>query len=217
MWLLLLSFLFPCAKVGQLNLNMDKRNLYESNLRIPLLVKGPRIAPGSHFDFPATNVDLSPTFLDMGGVTDLSDVSIDGRSFLSLLPHHNANAIDAKAKAKAKAVAARWRDNTFVEYYYVGIEGKCNMSPIEEEDNNFIAVRHFAAAGSKYGEFVYAEFQNGSDGNIAFDKTNTFEAYNLTADPWQLNNIYEDLSDPVKAELHQQVHTWLTCKGSYCP
>ena len=34
-------------QLGQLNLNWDKRNVYESNIRIHLLVRGPGIGAGS--------------------------------------------------------------------------------------------------------------------------------------------------------------------------
>ena len=38
--------------------------------------------------------------------------------------------------------AATWRDNVFVEYYFVGINEKCGQQhPIEAIDNNFIALR----------------------------------------------------------------------------
>ena len=51
--------------LGELNLNWDKRNVYDFDTRIHLLVKGPGIVPGSSVDFLASNVDLAPTFLSL--------------------------------------------------------------------------------------------------------------------------------------------------------
>ena len=42
----------------------------------------------------------------------------------------------------AASVRSSWRDTHFIEYYYIGIGGYCGMlEPIEQPDNNFIAIR----------------------------------------------------------------------------
>ena len=47
----------------------DKRALYEESLRVPLLVRYPRLFPkGLVVDELALNIDLAPTFLDLAGV-----------------------------------------------------------------------------------------------------------------------------------------------------
>lgn len=70
-------------QLGQLNLNWDKRNVYEMDVRVHFLIRGPGIAPNSTFDFPATNVDLAPTLLGMAGLDP--PAGMDGKSFLPLL------------------------------------------------------------------------------------------------------------------------------------
>ena len=155
--------------MGQLNLNWDKRNVYEANIRIHLLVKGPDVTPGASFSIPATNVDLAPTILALAGVTDLSDAAIDGKSFANHIPgkkaiskyvHNDDNrpALNPPTN-RSSAFDEPWRDHVFIEYYYVGLRSHCGMTPIELDDNNFIAVRHFADAGSEFGDFLYVEFQ----------------------------------------------------------
>lgn len=96
---------------GQFSLPIDKRQLYEFDIRIPLMVRGPGIKPNqtlkvrnnlmntqtsqhvicnlSLFSFfksllqaPVLNIDLAPTILDISGV-DLSTVNVDGQSFLA--------------------------------------------------------------------------------------------------------------------------------------
>src|SRR4029453_13363793 len=43
----------------------DKRFMYEPSLRMPFLVRWPAvIAPGTHSDAMALNVDFAPTFLE---------------------------------------------------------------------------------------------------------------------------------------------------------
>jgi arylsulfatase A-like enzyme len=66
----------------------DKRRAYEEGLRIPLLMRYPRlIAPGARPAGMALNIDLAPTFLELAGVRPPSD--IDGRSLMPLLKGGN--------------------------------------------------------------------------------------------------------------------------------
>ena len=47
----------------------DKRSLYEESLRIPMLVRYPRLfGKGQVVDEMVLNIDLAPTFLDLAGV-----------------------------------------------------------------------------------------------------------------------------------------------------
>jgi arylsulfatase A-like enzyme len=52
-----------------LDLEIDfNRQVYDFDTRIHLLIKGPGIAPGSSFDFLASNVDLAPTMLSLADI-----------------------------------------------------------------------------------------------------------------------------------------------------
>ena len=49
----------------EIDFNMQ---VYDFDTRIHLLIKGPGIAPGSSFDFLASNVDLAPTMLSLADI-----------------------------------------------------------------------------------------------------------------------------------------------------
>jgi hypothetical protein len=78
--------------------------------------------------------------------------------------------------------------------------------------NSFRALRIWNASHNMmYAEFDHAwTFTNRS--SIEF-----FEAYDLEADPWALNNIYDTLSAPDKASLHENIAAYFTCSGAECP
>jgi arylsulfatase A-like enzyme len=62
----------------------DKRSAYEESMRIPMLVRYPRmIAKGRTEDRIVLNVDPAPTFLDLAGVP--VPASMHGRSWKPLL------------------------------------------------------------------------------------------------------------------------------------
>ena len=74
--------------MGQFGLAVDKRLPYETDIRVPLLVRGPGVAAGSRVSSAAVSVDLAPTVLDMADIDVPEDM--DGVSLLPLL--HSAGA-----------------------------------------------------------------------------------------------------------------------------
>ena len=62
----------------------DKRYAYEESLRIPLLVRYPKmIKPGTLIDAMALNIDLAPTILELAGLGALPDMT--GKSWVPVL------------------------------------------------------------------------------------------------------------------------------------
>ncbi|MBK5257153.1 MAG: sulfatase-like hydrolase/transferase [Vicinamibacteria bacterium] len=59
--------------------------VYESTLAVPLLLRGPGIAPGQQLLATARSVDLAPTVLDLLGVRLKATAHISGRSLASTL------------------------------------------------------------------------------------------------------------------------------------
>ena len=79
----------------------DKRSLYEESLRIPMLVRYPRLFPkGKVVDEIVLNIDLAPTFLELGGVA--VPAAMQGKSWVPLLTGKNPV----------------WRQSFLAEYFY---------------------------------------------------------------------------------------------------
>jgi arylsulfatase A-like enzyme len=80
----------------------DKRSAYEESIRIPMLVRYPRlIAKGRTDDRIVLNVDPAPTFLDLAGAS--VPAAMHGRSWKPLL--------EGKTEAP-------WRDSFFYCYFF---------------------------------------------------------------------------------------------------
>lgn len=60
-----------------------KQELYEESIRVPLIIRGPRVARGATSEAMAANIDLAPTITQIAGATP--GRSMDGRSLLPLL------------------------------------------------------------------------------------------------------------------------------------
>lgn len=44
-----------------------------------------------------------------------------------------------------------------------------------------------------------------------------YELYNLTTDPYQMNNIYSEAGSYMRAQLHAMATEYFECKGAQCP
>ncbi|XP_065365699.1 extracellular sulfatase SULF-1 homolog isoform X2 [Calliphora vicina] len=87
--------------LGQFGLIKGKSFPFEFDVRVPFLVRGPGIQPSKVVDEIVLNVDLAPTFLDMGGVP--TPAHMDGRSILPLLLN------------KPRSVKEQWPDTFLIE------------------------------------------------------------------------------------------------------
>ncbi|XP_014288816.1 N-acetylglucosamine-6-sulfatase isoform X2 [Halyomorpha halys] len=67
--------------LGQFSLTWDKRQLYEFDIRVPLLVRGPGLPKNLSVSDPVILPDIAPTLLHIGGI---KDVNLDGKSFLPI-------------------------------------------------------------------------------------------------------------------------------------
>jgi arylsulfatase A-like enzyme len=131
---------------GQHRIPQRKRLAYEESIKVPLLVRGPGIAPGIVLDHLVGNADLAPTFAAWAGVTPPGDV--DGRSLAPLLqagapgPESWRQAYpltQATAGSAGLAVpdwrGVRTRDHTYVEYQTGEIELYDTRTDPDQLDN----------------------------------------------------------------------------------
>ncbi|KAJ8920854.1 hypothetical protein NQ315_015646 [Exocentrus adspersus] len=86
--------------LGQFGLIKGKSFPFEFDVRVPFLVRGPGVEPGTVVNDIVLNIDLAPTFLDMAGVEPPSHM--DGRSVLPLF-------VNPKRKK------LRWPDTFLIE------------------------------------------------------------------------------------------------------
>lgn len=165
------------------NYNFGKATLYESGVKVPLLMYWPEgIKPGSVYNELVQNIDHAPTFLDLAGVEIDKSMEIDGVSLSKVL------------KGDKKPV----HDHLFFELGYA--------RGVVTKDSKYIAIRYDEKTEQKIKkgntfdgwegrklEFPYyvrnqhLGYHSGIYNKNYFDKD---QLYDLENDPDEKNNIY---------------------------
>ncbi|XP_031169564.1 N-acetylglucosamine-6-sulfatase [Sander lucioperca] len=188
---------------GQFSLPLDKRQLYEFDIRVPLMVRGPNIKPNQTSQMLVSNVDLGPTILDIAGY-NVNKTQMDGMSFLPVM--------------EGKMNSSSWRTDILVEYEGEGSNVTDPACPLlgpgvsecfpdcvceDSYNNTYACVRTVAPSAN----LQYCEF----DDNEVF-----VEVYNVTADPYQLTNIAKTIDQEVLEKMNHRLMMLQSCSGQSC-
>lgn len=178
---------------GEHRLPDKKDNVYDEAARVPLIIFGPSLARGATLFHPVSNVDISPTVLDLLELP-ISD-SIDGRPLTPLI---KGNPLPM----------SQWRQAVLYEHFddFSHLDDEITRSPIPP----FKAIRT--------ERYVYARFTDGGVNGVG-TRIVAEELYDMQRDPLQLDNLF-GLSTPPDTQLvttlRQQLDRLAACQGAAC-
>ncbi len=148
--------------LGEHRFRNGKGQIYEEDIRVPLIVRGPGVPAGVTRDEYALNIDLAPTFAELGGAvpTDF----MDGRSLVPLL-------------GSTPVPQQEWRDDFLVELWRPAALGGDQIRAVRTRDA-FRSGPTPAPVGAP-GPAVYVEYLSGAR-----------ELYDLDQDPYELDSLH---------------------------
>ena len=173
--------------MGQHRLGPGKNSPYEEDIRLPLIVRGPKVTPNTTESALAGNVDLAPTFARLAGAKIPSFV--DGRSFASYVG------------VGKRVPPAEWRQEFLIEGY-ADTPDTADETPYAEPAGG-VAKPAFSAIRSQ--NFMFIEYANGEK-----------EYYDLSIDPYQLDNKASSLNPDMLTKFSAKVNELKTCTSDAC-
>lgn len=228
-------------KQGQWRVGTSKQHPYETDIRVPLLARGPGITHGSVFEQITGNVDVTPTFLDLAGV-ELPKF-MDGRSMLPWLISK-----DVRVDGEEQDTSIPWRDQWLNEYMSVGTYYNDHSHCWQDAKNTTEKCGGAMPRGPKGSVKTCKESTGVGDGNCYFvDSKHSnnwralriiresenlqyieydpdwkfiptgiqhYELYDIDKDPYQMENIYNQTTAEKKANLHDALSRYFECKGT---
>jgi N-acetylglucosamine-6-sulfatase len=177
--------------MGEHRLLPGKYTPYETDIHVPLIVRGPGVPAGVVRNQFTGNLDLAETFADLAGVPPLSFA--DGRSLKGLLQNTPTTA---------------WRQSFLLEEFGTGEFDPPDtpasvLEPLDKMDLATVvpipSYFGFQAPGYKY-----VEYQSGEK-----------EIY-LTSDTYEITNVASKVNPSIAATLAAYVSTFEGCQGDAC-
>ena len=165
----------------------DKRFMYEPSLRIPLLIRYPRLGTaGQVSDSLVQNVDIAPTILDIAGLP-VPEI-MHGRSLKPLIEGRPPD---------------DWRDSVYYAYYEDSWRMYRDMA--KESINDQTYTKYFTAhrvgphRGVRTDRYKLIEYYTEGD---------YWELFDLAADPHEVKNLYgqpgfDDITSELMRELRR--------------
>jgi len=188
---------------GEHRLTGGKFLAYEPATHLPLLIRGPGIKPGTATGELAGNIDITPTILELAGVTP--DKSIDGTS---LVPFFR----DPELRTRRPFLFESFVETNDVEAngeptaQRVVKEVKRKQRPAAGEAKASIIAPPKDYEGIRLGPYKYIEWPDGEK-----------ELYDINKDPNELNNIVRVPNFfPIRAFMHAQLIRLEACVGRTC-
>ncbi|PLN85287.1 Arylsulphatase [Aspergillus taichungensis] len=185
---------------GQHAMQPGKNCGYETDINVPLIVRGPGIPAGETLDVITSHTDLAPTFLKLAGAKK------DGLDGIAIPTTVKAS----KAADKNEHVAVEYWGTAVPEGIYGWMSNESSRAGNSYRDNTYKAVRLLSDDYSLY----YSVWCTGE-----------VEFYDLKADPQQTQNLgakpdqHKFLSRPLEQAMHRLNTLTMvlkSCNGDSC-
>lgn len=186
--------------MGQHRLKRGKLSAYEEDVRVPMIIRGPKVSMGYSVDQIVGNVDLAATFADIGKV-EMPDES-DGQSMLPLLDRNNPIE-NWRQVYLLERWPLNWNDDDASENQGDGILEP--PDPNEKSDDTGKVIPIPAFKGIRTLNYAFIKYDNGE-----------FELYDMINDPYQLDNLYYRADPLLINSLTELLDKMSACQGKEC-
>lgn len=181
--------------MGEHRLNSGKQTAYEEDIRVSLIVRGPGVPAGQVLEHLTGNIDLAPTFAELGGAP--APDFVDGRSLMPVL----RGTPPTEDTWRQGFLIEHWNQQRRETFYTEGVWEP--PDPMERDQAQQWAIPEFAAIRTK--DYLYVEYVTGER-----------ELYDLRADPYQLESLHARADPALLQSLSAQLARLKACAGASC-
>ncbi|EFN84648.1 N-acetylglucosamine-6-sulfatase [Harpegnathos saltator] len=185
--------------IGQFSMPMDKRQLYETDIRVPLMISGPGIAPAT-ISAPVSSVDIFATLLDIGGV----EYPSDGRTLFKKkdnLPVDRTLLIEYRGERSKHRSSSGCPSDRDLNVTLCMKEMMCKCQ--DAANNTFSCIRRVSSNFNN----IFCVFE---------DDQEFVEAYDLNVDEYQMTNIGYTMKKGLRHRFRNRLKRMTACRDADC-
>lgn len=194
--------------LGNWAMPWDKRLPYETDIKVLLIIRGPNISPKEINSSPILLIDLAPTILSLANIS-YNEHDYDGKSFDYIINSLNSSndfeerqmLIEHFGEGNAESFNPECPWKKSQRLYGCSLESECKAE--DSWNNTYACVRHF----SQSTNFLMCKFE---------DREDYYEAYDLSTDIYQLENVAYDILPSIQARYQVVIDNLKECKGESC-
>ena len=213
--------------MGQWRIPYTKHLPYDTDIRVPLFMRGPGMKHGVETDNIVSNIDILPTILSLAGIEYNTD-SYDGMDWSSFILKIG----EEKSTWNRSVTYSAYQSgstNSNCPVWFSGVNGsvypgQSMKTPCCNDDNqawlldnndygSWHAIRILNETDNlMYVEWIEQPFHNYTN----WENPYWNELYDLNDDPYQINNLFKEIPNDKQAELHDLIMKYGTCRGNSC-
>ncbi|XP_015588945.1 N-acetylglucosamine-6-sulfatase isoform X2 [Cephus cinctus] len=182
--------------IGQFSMSIDKRQPYETDIRVPLMIRGPGISPKTVIA-PVSSVDLYATILMIAGI----EAPSDGTSLIDTLPLDRTLLIEYRGEHSVGLPSSGCPTDADPNLQSCSKFYGCKCQDVA--NNTYACIRRVS---KKYNN-VFCVFE---------DDEAYIEAYDLNSDVDQLNNIGKTMKRGKRYKFRRRLKNMSICQNSGC-
>ncbi len=187
----------------------DKRLPYETDIKIPLIIRGPNIPANKIINHPTLLIDLAPTILSLAKI-NYDESNFDGKSISDVLTKGFDIEVERQmliehfgdGNEETYSPECPWRKSQ--RLFGCSLRSECKAQ--DSWNNTYSCVRHIKLSNPPI-DFLFCKF---------YDRELFIEAYDLLTDVHQLHNIAYEMLPSVNARYQIIVDDLKQCKGNTC-
>ncbi len=189
---------------GQHRLPAGKQTAFEEDIRVPMVVRGPGVGPGTTDSSLVGNADLAPTFAALAGVK--APTFVDGRSLVGELRGHR------DSHPRRMWLLEHWR-----EHGKLLRDSQLPIEPPDNDDTERVPLRRPRHPGITDHDHIpdYRGFRTDHVTYVEY-ATGERELYDLRIDPFELNNEYSRSTVGTRQRFHRALRALASCSGRRC-
>ncbi|XP_070155513.1 N-acetylglucosamine-6-sulfatase isoform X1 [Polyergus mexicanus] len=185
--------------IGQFSMPMDKRQPYETDIRVPLLISGPGIDT-STISAAVSSVDIFATLLDIAGI----EYPSDGRTLFKTtrdLPQDRTVLIEYRGERSKKAPSSGCPSDSDPNVTLCMKEMACKCQ--DTVNNTFSCIRRV----SPYFNNIFCIFE---------DDQRFIESYDIYVDEYQMTNIGYTMKQKLRSKFRKRLKRMAVCQNAEC-